>query len=187
MGVIVADAPPLDTNGLKVALAEAAAADDAAFAAEQADLFAGSALATVVAKRPAHRPPGAQNHSTKAWRDWFLRQYRSPILALADLYSADPIQLLEAIRAKDATLERSVSLHAVLQLQRDAAVAVLPYVHRKQPLAIDGGEDKPLPSINFVTVAGAQLVAAEAGGFVVEGPVVAEVAPESRTLPGQHG
>lgn len=169
----MSQAPPLDTNGLKVATALAVDADAAAFEAEQADLFAGSALASVLPAKPAHRPPGAQNKATKDWRDWFLRQYRSPLLALADLYTSNPIELLAAIRASGGS---DRDLADVLQLQRAAAEAVLPYVHRKQPLAIDGGEDKPLPSIQMVTLAAAQMVTAEGGGFVFEGPVVGEVA-----------
>lgn len=131
---------------------------------EAQDLFDTSPLLaaqpTLAPVRARGRKPGSLNRTTDEWRNYWLRHYRSPLLWLGDLITADPFALHQAIRAADGNEEgaRRVSLLDVINLQRGAAEALAPYLHRKQPIAIDGGEDKQLPVIQQLIV-GADAVA----------------------------
>jgi hypothetical protein len=155
---------PLDPDGLKAAAAGVGAPE--ADEVEQADLFGSSPLAgladdpaTLFPQLKRGRPPGARNKSTEEWRAFMHRQYRSPLLFLADLVSLDPKALRDKVMQadRDAGVKREISLMDVLQLQRQAAEALAPYLHRKQPIAIDAGEGQPLPYINMI-VAGAEVL-----------------------------
>lgn len=92
---------------------------------------AGENQATVT--RGAGRPPGARNLSTEAWRDMYLRNFRSPLWVLGSAYSR-PTQVLAH--------ELGLKLGEAYKLQQDAAIAALPYIHQKQPTAIDLGDAK---------------------------------------------
>lgn len=194
-----AGAPPLDPSGIAPALASLEAERRLDPGREQDELFASSPLfASSAALRPVRgrgRPPGAQNKTTDEWRAYFLRSYRSPMFALGDLVASDPIALLEAIRKADGDDGRAVSLLDVLNLQRACASDLMAYLHRKQPIAIDGGEDKQMPLIaQFVLDAGtamqiwgggAQSVEAEAeSAFVVQSDE-GEVAAAKSQHPGE--
>jgi hypothetical protein len=149
---------PLDPKGMAAAVE----------AALQPDLFEGSPLfGGGQVKRPGGRPPGAVNKTTAAWRDFMLANYRSPLLFLADTMSADTFELADRIRETDRAkgVKREVSVLDVLAIQRSAAESLAPYLHRKQPIAVDAGEDKPLPTILQVTLgagAAGQAAVAEA-------------------------
>lgn len=101
------------------------------------------------------RPLGAVNKSTDAWARYLLGQHRSPLSVLANIMSQPLDQLhaqLQAMADKHATLvvgetgqERVVGAIRVdplqvLKLQKDAAVALAPYLHKQQPKAVEVSE-----------------------------------------------
>jgi hypothetical protein len=114
------------------------------------------------AARGAGRPKGAQNRSTAAWRDFILSRYQSPLIALAETFSrplADIARELGFIVDGDAETGRKAKPEEMLELlkvQLQCAKELAPYVHQRQPLAIDGG-DKGL--INLVINAGGATAA----------------------------
>lgn len=192
-GVNLAEGLPLDPGGIAASLDALGVEGRIDHGQEQVDLFASSPLFASTegqALRPvrgAGRPPGALNKTTDDWRAYWLRHYRSPLLLLGDLITADPFKLHKAIRDADvrAGVEREVSVMDVIALQRGAATDIAPYVHRKQPIAIDGGEDKALPLIVMATLDPSQMrsaiaQAAEMAGdlqlvpALLEGEVAAE-------------
>ena len=96
------------------------------------------------------RPAGATNKSTDAWVRWFLGQHRSPLSVLGNIASQPLgelhglLQDLADARTRTRTTQHGheevrvlVDPLAVLKLQRDAAVALLPYIHKQQPKALE--------------------------------------------------
>lgn len=152
----------VDTGGLTTALQLLGAAGHAVTGAdaEQDDLFEAEAplslppVAVPARTGKAGRPAGARNKSTDEWVRYFLSRYRSPMTALAEIYSRPTDELvahLQAIADKHSVvkggdaegLAAGVSrIHPleVAKMQIAAASALLPYVHKKQPMdiAIDG-------------------------------------------------
>lgn len=147
-----------DTGGLTTALALLGAAGGGAGAdseTQQADMFEAPApLPLPVAPRAdagkAGRPKGARNRSTDEWVRYFLGQYRSPLTGLAELYTrplGELVDDLQAMADKHKTWRETkdgghwervaVSPLEVLRLQRDAMVALLPYIHKRQPMALE--------------------------------------------------
>lgn len=92
-------------------------------------------------ERKAGRPKGAKNKSTKEWVEYFTNKFESPLIALGKLYTQDTKQL-----ARTMCCDRIDAL----KLQISAATAVLPYVHQKQPIAIETHAEE-LPTINIFT------------------------------------
>lgn len=93
-----------------------------------------------VIERKAGRPKGAKNKSTKEWVDYFLSTVKeSPLIFLGRLYAQETKALARKIQCKRED---------ALKLQISAANAVLPYVHQKQPIAIETGGDE-LPTIQI--------------------------------------
>lgn len=146
-----------DTGGLTTALQLVGARGEAADGAggEQADMFEAEAALPLPLAPPASngkpgRPAGARNKSTEEWVKYFLGRYRSPLTALGELYSRPLGELHEQLQAmadkhktwvetKDGgRWERAViNPLDVLKMQRDAAVALLPYIHKRQPMALE--------------------------------------------------
>lgn len=88
-------------------------------------------------KRGRGRPPGAKNMNTEQWRNFILSRHRSPLEALAQTYNLPLEQLGRHLGIQGRlTFDQAVEL---LKLQITAAKELAPYVHQKQPLAIDGG------------------------------------------------
>jgi len=83
------------------------------------------------AARGPGRPAGARNRRTKEMVDWLLRQrgLRSPLEVLVELANRDTRDLARELGAE--------SLIDVVKLRVSAAVAALPYVEQKQPVAIE--------------------------------------------------
>lgn len=80
-----------------------------------------------LARRPG-RPAGSRNRATEFWRNWILSRYPSPLEALARIYSRP----LEELRA-----ELRCSRLEAMNLQRQAAEALAPYLHGKMPVQVD--------------------------------------------------
>jgi hypothetical protein len=94
----------------------------------------GMALAKGARSRPG-RPKGSKNKSSEEWAEYILNQYRSPLIFLAETYNR-PVGLLAA-ELKCDRLE-------AFKIQMAAAKELAPYVHQKQPQAVDFGGEKGL-------------------------------------------
>ncbi len=149
---------PTDADGLGAAAAQLV---DAAPSREeeQSELFASSplfgGLKPVEARRGPGRPPGSENRNTSEWVAFIQRNYRSPLLFLADITVADTFDLAKRMRCKPIE---------ALAMQKAAAGELAPYLHRKQPIAIDAGEGVPMPSIVHA------LISAHEVALMTQGP-----------------
>lgn len=143
-------------SGLATAVALAGGAGDAPGGEQQEELFADVvddvALPTRARSGPkGGRPAGARNRSTEQWRQFFLSRYASPLIGLGELYSRTPEELARelrlfchdvdtgaVIRDRDGR-ERLLpdALLTAIKLQLDARSAALPYLHQRQPQAIE--------------------------------------------------
>lgn len=140
------------------------------FASDGAREGEGAAVAGEVEKRGRGRPPGATNKRTEAWVDYLLARYQSPLVVLAEIY-ARPVAVLAA--------ELGCDKLEAFRMQLSAAEKLAPYVHAKQPVAI---QIDPSGVVNLVI----QTVAPEAfgdpgdddddggGGLVIDGTVLIE-------------
>lgn len=136
--------PSADGAGLKTAVAEAMQSVAHVDETEQLPLLplrqvgAGEDAANEgdIAPRGAGRPKGAQNRNTEAWRQWILKRYPSPLQALAEVFSRSIADLAKELGRDNPTYDQKVEL---LKLQLQCAKELAPYVHSKQPLAVDVG------------------------------------------------
>lgn len=98
------------------------------------------ALPSQAEERGRGRPKGSTNKSTKEWVDFFLsRVKKSPLIFLGELYAQNTEELARKMNAKREDM---------LKLQISAAAAVLPYVHQKQPVAVQVQAEE-LPTIQI--------------------------------------
>lgn len=130
------------TNGekaaVKLALGDAPPAPPSAPYTEQMDLLEDLigfretvTLSDARANRAAAvkgRPLGSKNKRTIEWAEYLLSRYSSPLEVLAQIATMSIEELVAGLRC--------TKLEA-LQEKRLAAIALLPYVHAKQPVAID--------------------------------------------------
>ena len=120
--------------GLATAIATVGAGEAPASAAEQLALLpaaAGETLAEPVGltERRIGRPAGARNRRTKEMVDWLLnaRGLKPPLEFLLELLDKSTAELVDlGVKAEEA-----------LKLKVHAATAALPYVHQKQPMAVE--------------------------------------------------
>lgn len=120
--------------------------------AEQPELFEADApLPMPAAQRGVSgpkggRPAGARNKSTEEWREYILSRYRSPLVALCEIYSRTPQELAEQLGLYEyayvgsgdgAHVEKRLATGEAFKRQVEAMVAALPYLHQKQPIAIE--------------------------------------------------
>lgn len=156
----------MSTNGIATAVALAGGAGDLGLnAGEQPELFEEADTALPISPAPrgksgpkGGRPTGARNRATEEARQLFLSRYRSPLFGLGEVYSRSPEDLarelhmtrtVEHLAPGQVALETRYSAEGKLlgyvvwdrarafEMQRDCMVAALPYVERKQPIAID--------------------------------------------------
>jgi hypothetical protein len=78
--------------------------------------------------RGVGRPPGARNKRVTEWAEYLLTRYASPLEVLAQMAVARVDEL--AARIGCTKLE-------AYQEKRLAAIALVPYIHQKQPLAVN--------------------------------------------------
>lgn len=78
-------------------------------------------------RRGPGRPPGSKNKRTEDWTEYILGKYTSPLEFLAKAYTADRDQL-----AKDLGCDKLDAYKLQIQAARELA----PYVHQKQPMAV---------------------------------------------------
>lgn len=74
------------------------------------------------------RPAGATNKRVTEYANYLLSRYSSPLEVLAQIATA---------RVDDLKKEIGCTKLAALQEKRLAAMALLPYVHQKMPVAVD--------------------------------------------------
>jgi hypothetical protein len=122
-GVLVDPVPPIEQLGL-LPLGPSRA--------EQAEL-------TLVGAEGARigRPPGSRNKSTRAWRDYLLSKYRSPLEVLAETYSRPVAELARELGCTKVEA-------AMIQVQ--CANNLAPYVHSRMPqeVSVEGGQGQAL-------------------------------------------
>lgn len=138
---------PTETTGLQTAVAEAQA--DAGLPCdrspgEQASFFGLSPIESGEKARelgsPVRgkgRPPGAKNKSTEAWREFILSQFPSPLQGLAHVAFRPLRDMAVELGAKHPTFDQMMEC---LKVQIACMKELAPYLHSKQPIAIDGGE-----------------------------------------------
>lgn len=104
--------------------------------------------------RGVGRPPGARNKRTVEWAEYLLTRYASPLEVLAQMAVARVDEL--ASRLGCTKLE-------AYQEKRLAAIALVPFIHQKQPLAVNfsnktfvhltiSEESSPSPAPDDITV-----------------------------------
>lgn len=128
------------------------------------------------------RPAGAANRSTREFRDWALRVYGSPTLALLEIGARTPRELAEQLHLTTVvdhlapgqealtTIRRDVGegdnattktsylvwdLERAFGMQRAAWAAAQPYVDQKQPMAVEVSDSKRGLLVIDMAVAGA--------------------------------
>jgi|SRR5882672_4028767 len=79
------------------------------------------------------RPPGSRNRRTVQWVDFLLRRYASPLEVLAQMATA---------RVDDLMKQLGCSALEAFQEKRHAAIALAPFLHQRQPLALNVTERK---------------------------------------------
>jgi hypothetical protein len=144
----------------------------------------------------AGRPKGVPNRSTAEWAAYILGRHKSPLTALAELYSRPTGELVDQLQGmadkhkswvetkEGGRWERvAISPADVLKLQRDAAVALLPYLHKRQPIAVEV-EERPLGMVVIGDLAATDLDVLEGQALplppVVENQQVSEaLTPQS--------
>ncbi|MBS1180430.1 MAG: hypothetical protein H6Q99_310 [Proteobacteria bacterium] len=77
------------------------------------------------------RPKGSQNKTTEQMRRVFLSKYRDPLMAAGEIIST-PIDVLKVQLGAATNLEAA-------EFWRKVLVDVLPYIHQKRPIALEGG------------------------------------------------
>lgn len=142
--------PDVEKSGLKAAVAqaidEAGGSDALQGTAEQLQLLP---IRQVVpdetaanegdnAPRGVGRPAGSRNKNTEAWRDYILGRYQSPLVAMAETYSRSVKALAKEFGRENPTYDDLVEL---FKLQLQCAKELAPYVHSKQPQALDVGDN----------------------------------------------
>lgn len=137
---------PSDPSGLaagaelarSLAPAEAEPVQGSLFGAEPAEPDGVGEL--VAAPRGRGRPPGSRNRSTEEWARFLLTRYRSPLIGLAELAQMTPADLQAELGGEpNADGTGGPSLLDCLKQITAAQAALAPYLHQKQPTAVDAG------------------------------------------------
>lgn len=115
-------------------------------------------------RRGPGRPPGARNRSTEQWTRYLLSRYRSPLLALAEIAQAHPHRLAAELSEGLPSTE-AVTPAEALRIIMQAAQALAPYLHQRQPQALDTG------GAGLLVVQIGDIGGAEVGGGVSIQPI----------------
>lgn len=94
------------------------------------------------------RPKGARNKSTEQIREYIARQYKHPLIVLAEMWSRTPRQLAEELELYEykvlsygdgggSYVEKFLATGEAARLQQNALIAALPYLAQKMPIAIE--------------------------------------------------
>jgi hypothetical protein len=99
--------------------------------AQQLDLIGAEKpeeFAARIERRGPGRPPGARNKRTQEWAEFLLARNASPLEVLMQIANA---------RVDDLARQLGCKRLEALQEKRLAAIALVPYLHQKMPLAVD--------------------------------------------------
>jgi hypothetical protein len=107
------------------------AGDGPGFEGEQLPLLEPEAIAPEEAERRragiVGRPPGSRNKRTQQWVDFILANFESPLITLAKIYTSDTAALARKL---------ACTLEDALRIKISAAKELAPYLHQKQPIAV---------------------------------------------------
>ena len=123
-----------EKQGVTAAIEAIGPGEPPAAAGQQAELFDNAAAPVPLAPSAGRsgpqggRPAGSRNRRTQEWVDFILAQYRSPLIVLAETYSR-PVE--------DLARELGCNKLEAFERQQAAAVALAPYLHQRQPQAIE--------------------------------------------------
>ncbi|MFG1300355.1 hypothetical protein V5F49_11230 [Xanthobacter sp. V3C-3] len=139
------------------------------------DAEAATPLGRQVRRGPG-RPPGALNRLTKDIRKLILAQHRHPLLALAEIYSCDVMELARLLDCKPLD---------ALNTQIRAAAELAPYLAAKQAAVDDSGQAVlPVLQLNFGGPAPAALAASDGRG-AISILDVAQIVENQRVIEGE--
>lgn len=84
------------------------------------------------------RPPGSRNKSTAEWKAFFLSQHESPLMVMGRIMSAD-LHALAAEMGFTSGMRKATpdELLELFKVKLQCAKELLPYVHQKQPVAVE--------------------------------------------------
>lgn len=97
-------------------------------------------------RRGVGRPPGSKNKNTEAWVKFLLSQYASPLEVMAATMTRKVrdlaidlgyIVMRDGVQIRHATPDE---LRECLKIQLSCAKELAPYIHQKQPQAVDLGD-----------------------------------------------
>jgi hypothetical protein len=97
------------------------------------------ALRQMRVRRGPGRPAGARNVRNEKIAKWFIAQYGDPLAALGEVMNMPFDQIYETmvlVQGGEAKNKRVTGRDA-MEFWRDSVLSVLPYIHGKQPIAID--------------------------------------------------
>lgn len=157
------------------------------------------AVAAAGERKGLGRPKGARNKKSEAFEKWFYAKgYRDPAQVLAEIMTMDPRALqqialddriargeLQQIGSKDDPVQM-VSVPGLLEivdLQRKAAVDLMPYLHGKKPTEIVVTDER-LP---ILVVASGTNQMAEAAKLIEGRAVMSIGMPEAKDFKGLAG
>lgn len=139
------------------------------------DPDAASPLGERVRRGPG-RPPGALNRLTKDIRKLILARHRHPLIALAEIYSCDVMELARLLDCKPLD---------ALNTQIRAAAELAPYLAAKQAAVDDSGQAVlPVLQLNFGGPAPAALQASDGRG-AISILDVAQIVENQRVIEGE--
>lgn len=117
-------------------------------------------LPPVGERRPRGRPLGSKNRASEAFRTWLLARYTSPLVGLCEMYSRSVHALAREMGFEsDTRRAKPEELLELLKIQLQCLKEVAPYVHSRQPIAIDAGQNGLVNlTIGGMAAAGQELV-----------------------------
>lgn len=109
-------------------------------------------------RRGPGRPPGAVNRRTAEWTAYLLGRFQSPLVAMAEAYSRPTAELARELGCTKAK---------AFELQMQAARDLAPYLHQRQPQAVQLDANH---QVVMLTIAdpGAAAGAGDGGGMTID-------------------
>lgn len=97
------------------------------------------ALRQLRAQQGRGRPRGARNKRNEKIAKWFIAQYGDPLVALGEIMNT-PVDVIyeQMILAQGGEQKgKRVTGRDAMEFRKSAILDVLPYIHGKQPIAVD--------------------------------------------------
>ncbi len=123
--------------------------------------------------RGVGRPKGAKNKNTEVWREYLLSKYSSPLEVMASTMTRGVMDLARDLgyltTGENGGVVRKPTpdeLRECLKIQLSCAKELAPYIHQKQPQAIDVG-DGGMMTLNIFSAPAQDVQEADDFGFEV--------------------